>query len=79
MYRLKYGGVVIARISMIMILLIASLLPVMITCEHVLANEAIPFTERGSIKYITIQINGLPLQLVFDTGASSLVLTILHC
>ena len=47
MYRLKYGGVVIARISMTMILLLASLLPVMITCEHVLANEAIPFTEQA--------------------------------
>jgi clan AA aspartic protease (TIGR02281 family) len=72
--KLKYGGVVIARISMTMIFFLTSFLPVMITCEHVLANEAIPFTERGSIKYITVQINGVTLQLVFDTGASSLVL-----
>jgi clan AA aspartic protease (TIGR02281 family) len=32
-----------------------------------------PFTERGSLKYITVQINGVPLELVFDTGANSLV------
>jgi hypothetical protein len=38
---------------MTMILLLAFLLLVMITCgEHVLANEAIPFTELGSIKYL---------------------------
>ena len=47
MYRLKYGGVVIARISMTMIFFLTSFLPVMITCEHVLANEAIPFTEQA--------------------------------
>ena len=57
-----------------MIFFLASLLPALITCEHVLANEAIPFTERGSLKFITVQINGVPLQLVFDTGANSLVL-----
>ena len=53
---------------------LASLLPALTTCADVLANEAIPFTERGNLKYITVQINGVPLQLVFDTGASSLVL-----
>jgi hypothetical protein len=66
---------VIARISLIVLLFFASLLPALITCGNVLADESIPFTERGSLKYIAVQINGIPLQLVFDTGASSLVLS----
>lgn len=54
--------------------LIASLLSVLITGDKVLADEAIPFTERGSLKYITVQINGVPIGLLFDTGANSIVL-----
>ena len=64
----------IARISLIVLLFFASLLPALITCENILADESIPFTERGNLKYINVQINGVPLQLVFDTGANSLVL-----
>lgn len=64
----------LARIYLTLLFFFASLLPALITCENLLADEAIPFTERGSLKYITVQINGIPLQLVFDTGASSLVL-----
>jgi clan AA aspartic protease (TIGR02281 family) len=65
---------VIARISMTVFFFIIILFPALITCENVLADEAIPFTERGSLKYVTVQVNGVPLQLVFDTGSSSLVL-----
>jgi len=54
--------------------LIASLLSVLITAENVLADEAIPFTEQGSFKYITVQINGVPMELLFDTGANNIVL-----
>ena len=64
----------IARVSLIVLLFFASLLPALITCENVMADESIPFTERGSLKYVSVQINGVPLQLVFDTGANSLVL-----
>ncbi len=65
----------ITRISMtVFLFLIASSLSVFIIGENVLADEAIPFTERGSLKYITVQINGVPMELLFDTGANSIVL-----
>jgi clan AA aspartic protease (TIGR02281 family) len=65
----------ITRISMpVLFFLIASLLSVLITGENVLADEAIPFTEQGSLKYITVQINGVLMELLFDTGANSIVL-----
>ncbi len=54
--------------------LIASLFSVFMSGENVRADEAISFTERGSFKYITVQINGVPLELLFDTGANSIVL-----
>lgn len=38
------------------------------------AADALPFTERGGLKYVTAQINGTPIELVFDTGANSIVL-----
>lgn len=38
------------------------------------ADDALPFTERGGLKYVTVQINGVPMELVFDTGANSIVL-----
>jgi len=65
---------VIARISFTVFFFLASLLTASIIGENVLADEAIPFTERGSLKYITVQINGVPVELVFDTGANSIVL-----
>lgn len=64
----------IARISMTVFFFFASLFPALIIGENVLADEAIPFTERGNLKYITAQINGVPVELVFDTGANSIVL-----
>jgi clan AA aspartic protease (TIGR02281 family) len=63
-----------ARISIAVFFFLAALLPVLIIGENVRADEAIPFTERGSLKYITVQINGVPMELVFDTGANSIVL-----
>jgi clan AA aspartic protease (TIGR02281 family) len=65
---------VIARISMTVFFFLASLLPAFTIGENVLADEAIPFTERDSLKYITVQINGVPVELVFDTGSNSIVL-----
>lgn len=38
------------------------------------ADEAVPFTERHGLKYVTVYINERPVELVFDTGASSVVL-----
>lgn len=64
----------IARISMTVFFFLVSLLPALINSENALADEAIPFTEKGSLKYISVQINGVPLELVFDTGANSIVL-----
>jgi len=65
---------VIARISVTVFFFLSSLLPALIIGENVLADEAIPFTERGNLKYITVQINGVPVELVFDTGSNSIVL-----
>jgi clan AA aspartic protease (TIGR02281 family) len=65
---------VITRIYITAFFFLASLLPALLIGENVLANEAIPFTERDSLKYVTVQINGVSLELVFDTGANSLVL-----
>ncbi|MGO9380134.1 MAG: TIGR02281 family clan AA aspartic protease [Dissulfurispiraceae bacterium] len=64
----------IRRIIITVLFPLVSFLFALIISENVLANEAIPFTERGSLKYITVQINGVPLELIFDTGANSLVL-----
>lgn len=64
----------IARYSITMILLLTSLCVAVIISENVMADEAIPFTEQDSLKYITVQINGVPLELVFDTGSNSIVL-----
>ena len=38
------------------------------------ADEAVPFHEQNGIKYVTVYINEVPMELVFDTGASSVVL-----
>lgn len=46
----------------------------LINCQRVLADEAVPFDERNGIKYVTTYINGVPLELVFDTGANKVVL-----
>ena len=53
---------------------LSSLLPSLIVVKNVLADEAIPFTERDGLKYVTVQINGVPVDLIFDTGANSIVL-----
>ncbi len=62
------------RILKAVLLTLALLMQAMIISCPVMAEETIPFTARGSIKYVTVQINGVPLQLVFDSGANSLVL-----
>ncbi len=64
----------IARISVTVFFFLLSLFPALIIVENALADEAIPFTERGHLKYITVQINRVSLELVFDTGANSIVL-----
>jgi clan AA aspartic protease (TIGR02281 family) len=46
----------------------------LISNQHVLADEAVPFDERNGIKYVTAYINGAPIELVFDTGANKVVL-----
>jgi hypothetical protein len=65
---------VIARIVMTAFFFLASLLPALIIGGDVLADEAIPFTEREGLKYVTARINGVPMELVFDTGSNSIVL-----
>lgn len=40
----------------------------------VLADEVLPFTERNGLKYVTVFLNEMPLELVFDTGANNIVL-----
>ena len=42
--------------------------------KSVLADEVLPFTERNGLKYITVFLNEMPLELVFDTGANNIVL-----
>ncbi len=64
----------IARIFLTAFFFLSSLLPVLIVTDNVLADEAIPFTEREGLKYVTVQINGVPVDLIFDTGANSIVL-----
>jgi len=46
----------------------------LISSERVLADEAIPFAERNGVKFVTAHINGVPMELVFDTGANKVVL-----
>lgn len=46
----------------------------LICSQRVLADEAVPFYERNGIKYVTAHINGVPVELVFDTGANKVVL-----
>jgi clan AA aspartic protease (TIGR02281 family) len=40
----------------------------------VCADEAVPFSERHGLKYVTVYLNEAPVELVFDTGATSIVL-----
>lgn len=40
----------------------------------VCADETVPFIERHGLKYVTVYLNEAPLELVFDTGATSVVL-----
>ncbi|MFZ5998291.1 MAG: retropepsin-like aspartic protease family protein [Nitrospirota bacterium] len=63
-----------ARLSVDAFSLFASLLTVLFVHGNVLADEALPFTERSGLKYVTVHINGVPMELVFDTGANSVVL-----
>ena len=40
----------------------------------VLADDVLPFTERNGLKYVTVFLNEMPLELVFDTGANNIVI-----
>jgi len=42
--------------------------------KSVLADEVLPFTERNGLKYVTVFLNEMPLELVFDTGANNIVI-----
>ncbi len=64
----------IAKISMTVLFFLAALLPALITVENVSADETIPFTARAGIKFVTVLINGVPIELIFDTGADNIVL-----
>jgi clan AA aspartic protease (TIGR02281 family) len=46
----------------------------LINIESVLADEAVPFTERNGLKYVTVYLNEVPMELVFDTGSNQVVL-----
>ncbi|HET6514516.1 MAG TPA: retropepsin-like aspartic protease [Thermodesulfovibrionales bacterium] len=46
----------------------------LINGEHLFADEAVPFAERNGVKYVTAYINGVPMELVFDTGSNKVVL-----
>ncbi len=46
----------------------------LINSESVLADEAVPFTERNGLKYVTVYMNEVPMELVFDTGSNNVVL-----
>lgn len=42
--------------------------------SNALADDAIPFSERSGIKYVVVQINGVSIEFIFDTGANSVVI-----
>lgn len=46
----------------------------LINSDSVLADEAVPFTERIGLKYLTVYMNEVPMELVFDTGSNNVVL-----
>lgn len=46
----------------------------MINSVSALADEAVPFTERNGLKYVTVYINDVPMELLFDTGSNNVVL-----
>jgi aspartyl protease family protein len=41
-------------------------------------KKAIPMESKDGVKYVTIEINGIPLRFVFDTGASSICISSLE-
>lgn len=36
----------------------------------------VPFTERGGVKYIPVRINGMKVDMIFDTGCSDALISI---
>jgi clan AA aspartic protease (TIGR02281 family) len=58
------------RRLMLSIIFVVSL----IVGDGALADEAIPFTERHGLKYVTVSMNGVPMDLVFDTGSTNVAL-----
>ncbi|TGY63856.1 retropepsin-like aspartic protease [Parabacteroides distasonis] len=37
---------------------------------------SIPFREENGVKYIQVEVNGMPLEMIFDTGCSSTLLSL---
>ncbi|MEW5744240.1 MAG: retropepsin-like aspartic protease [Nitrospirota bacterium] len=64
----------IARLSVTAVIFLAVSLAALIVPASAPADEALPFTQRGGLKYVTVRINEIPIELVFDTGANSVVL-----
>jgi len=60
--------------SLIVFFFLALSLSVLLVDDTVLAEDAIPFTDRAGIKFVTVLINGVPIEFIFDTGANSVVL-----
>jgi clan AA aspartic protease (TIGR02281 family) len=58
------------RSVMLSIIFVLSL----VNSDSVLADEAVPFTERDGLKYVTVYINEVPMELVFDTGSNHVAL-----
>jgi clan AA aspartic protease (TIGR02281 family) len=46
----------------------------LLNCGSVPADEAVPFTERHGLKYVTVYMNEVPMEMVFDTGSNSVAL-----
>ncbi len=50
------------------------LIMTLICLSDAIAEDSIPFSERAGLKYVTVQVNNIPLEFVFDTGANHVVI-----
>ena len=37
---------------------------------------SVPFIERNGVKYVKVSVNGLDLEMIFDTGCSSTLISV---
>lgn len=37
---------------------------------------SVPFTEKGGVKYVNVTVNGVGLEMIFDTGCSSTLISL---